>query len=234
MSLTGNAPLVAPLTGRDTGLADQGSIYTASMPTLGTGVIGFATPTSQAIGETNPCFTVYNGGSVNIYPLYLRMYVTVIGTTSSTSGIQFTQTTDIGNRSGGSGTFQTMVISNTSIGATLTPTGVNPSSFKSGATILVGANVTTAATSQKRVVGHMQYRALLPGVVWDEYGFSWGSPTNFASGTPLEVAGTPALSRTVGYAPLVIGPNGFFSIACWFANLTAAPTFHYEFVYGER
>ena len=232
MSLTGTSPLVAPLVGRDTGLADQGAVYTASMPTLGTGVIGFATATSQAIGETNPCFTLYNGGSVNIYPLYLRMYVTVIGTTSSTSGIQFTQTTDIGNRSGGSGTFQTMVITNSSIGATLTPNGINPSAFKSGATILVGANVTTAATSQKRVVGHMQYRALLPSVVWDEYGFSWGSPTNFSAGNVMETAG--ALSRTVGYAPLVIGPNGFFSIACWFANLTAAPTFHYEFCYGER
>ena len=232
MSLTGNAPLVAPLTGRDTGLADQGSIYTASMPTLGTGVIGFATPTSQAIGETNPCFTLYNGGSVNVYPLYLRMYVTVIGTTSSTSGVQFTQTVDNGNRSGATGTFQTMAIQNSSIGATQMANGINPSAFKSAATILVGANVTTAATSQKRVVGHMQYRALLPGVVWDEYGFSWGSPTNMSSGTVMEAA--TALSRTVNYAPLVIGPGGFFSIAYWFANVTASPTFHYEFVYGER
>ena len=158
--------------------------------------------------------------------------MTVIGTTGTTSGIQFTQTLDIGNRSGGSGTFQTMVIQNSSIGATQSPQGINPSAFKSGATILVGANVTTAATSQKRVVGHMQYRALLPSVVWDEYGFTWGSPTQFSSGNVLETAG--ALSRTVSYPSLVIGPNGFFSIAQWFANTTAQPTFHYEFMYGER
>jgi hypothetical protein len=232
MSLTGTAPLVAPLTGRDTGLADQGGTFVAQMPTLGTGVIGFATPTSQALGETNPCFLLYNGGNLNIYPLYLRIYVTVIGTTSATSGVQFTQTVDQGNRSAGTGTTQTPVISNTSIGSPITATGLNPSASKSAATILLGANVTTAATGQKRVVGHGLYRALLPGVVWDEYGFSWGSPQASGVGTVLEAA--TAMSKTINYPALVIGPGAFFSIAYWFASVTASPTFHYEFGYGEK
>ncbi len=227
MSLTGNAPLVAPLIGRDTGLADAGATYVASMPTLGTGVIGTVNLTSQAIGDLAPYFTCYNGGSLNIYPLYWRAYVTVIGAGGTVC--QYTMTTDVTNRVTTLGT--AMVINNTNIGTTQTPQGVNPSAFKSAAVIQVGAIVAGPAVAE-RVVGHVLYRGTTQNIVWDEIGFSWGSPDSCSVGTPLEPA--TAMSRWTNLPALVIGPGQYFSIFTWNGSRTTHPTLHVEFCYGER
>src|ERR1700674_77821 len=87
MALTGTSALVAPLTGRDTGLADAGAVFVALTPTPGTGIVSFATPTTFAVGELNPFVSIINGGNLNIYPLYCRFHVTVVPTTNTTSNL---------------------------------------------------------------------------------------------------------------------------------------------------
>src|ERR1700674_2202627 len=139
MAFQGTGTVVSSLTGRDTQMADSGGVYVAITPTPGTGIIGGGSV--QAFTETTPIFVLYNSGSLNIYPLALRMHTTVIGATASVAQF-WTNTLDSGNRlsSGGTG----LTISNTNM----------TSNNKSAAIITVGAITATAATGARRVVGH--------------------------------------------------------------------------------
>ncbi len=231
MALTGNTPLVAPLVGRDTGLADAGAVFVATMPTPGTGTVGFATPTTFAIGELNPFLFLYNGGNLNIYPLYARFNVTVVDTTGTLPYLACF--VDQGIRGNVTGT--AMTVQNTNIGSQLTvggnSPGSNPSAAKSGAQVTAGLNVLTAATPQRRVVGNAKIRATTP-VVSDQYGLSFGSPDPVVAGAAID--GTAALDRCVNFPAIVIGPGQCFGIVYWKAAITVGITLEAEFCWGER
>ncbi len=231
MALTGNTPLVAPLTGRDTGLSDAGAVFVALTPTPGTGIISFATPTTFAIGELNPHLMVINAGNLNIYPLYVRFLVTV----APVAGVLPYLSVFIDQLAGRTAVAATgLTINNTNIGSQLgvgANVGANPSAIKSGAQISIGVNTLTAATSQRRVVGNARVRATLP-VVSDTYGLSFGSPDPVATGMPIE--GTLVLDRVINMPAIVLGPGQIMGVVYWAASNSTGVTTEVEFCYGER
>lgn len=202
-------------TNRDAALADQGVAYVAFSPVPGTGQASFATATTLAIGELNPDFFLYNPGPNTVYPLYLRVRVSAVSTSSVKT--QFTQFVDVGARGNVTGT-------------SLTITNTNPNSVAtSNSLITVGLNVLTAATAKRRFVGHAQYRSTID-VIEDVYHFTWGSPVNAPSAQV--VATVSEISKI--YMPIAIPPGFCFGITNWAASKSAGATQEYEFGFIEK
>ena len=217
MSLLGTNPLIVSTVGGNTEAADLGRVYVAMTPTPGTGIIGFATSTTLAIGSINPDFYLYNPGPLTIYPLYARQHITVVSTASVVT--QYTQFLDVGNR-----------ITSAAITATaLTINNTNMASpNRSNAVAYVGANTLAANTSQWRLVAQSNYRGTID-VVHDTYGFMWGTPDLGAS---VSIAATVMEINRV-YAPIASLPGMCFGITHWSASQSAAPTAEWEFCYLE-
>ena len=216
MAFSGSSASVATLTGRDTNVADLGASFLAISPTPGTGIIG---PVSETFVETAPYFHLYNAGSLTIYPTFLKLHVTVVGTTGTR--VQFTQTLDSGaNRytSGGSA----LTINNTNMA----------SSVVSGAQIRAGALVVAAASTSRRILSHRVYRAVIE-VVEDTYCFNWGAPEQQVMSSII-TSGTGVVAATHNYPPLAIGPGQQFLITPWSSGIAVGQTFEVEFAYIEK
>ncbi len=216
-SVTQPTATVNPLVSRDTMAADLGVSYTAFTPTPGTGIIGHAVNTTFV--ETKPMFLLYNGGSLNIYPLSLRLTMTVlpVGNTQQ----QFTTTIDSGNRFSSGGT--ALTINNNNM----------MSQNASAAVITVGAVTATAASTSRRLVSHRAFRPTVIGVVGDVYQFSWGS------GELVDPSGLPTdgtLRAHVMYvcSPLVIAPGTSMMITAWGATFSTGATYEYELSFVEK
>ena len=219
MSLIGTQLPVALLTARDTIAADQGAYYTAST-VPGTGLLGHAVSTTLV--ETKAIFSVYNGGSIaTIYPQYLRMTMTVlpVGNTQQ----QFTLAIDQGNR------FSAFVAGNA-----LTPVNVNNVSANTSlAQVSAGAVTLTGATSNRRIIGHRQFRPTVIGVVGDVYQWSYGSG-ELCDPSSLPVDGTLRAHVYYAMAPIVLPPNTMLSVHAWGATFSTGATYEYEFGYVEK
>jgi hypothetical protein len=216
MAFAGTNPIVAGLVGGNQEVADQGNAYVAITPTPGTGIIGFATSTTLAIGEVNPDFVVYNPGPNTIYPIYLRVRISAVSTSSATC--KYTQFMDQGNNVS---TFATL----------LTKNNTNPTSPNiSQAVIAVGANVRTLANNGSlRIVCHQQLRGTID-VVHDTYGFFWGTPD---IGCSQSIVAT-VMEIDKCYQAMAIPPGWLFGLTHWDGAQAAAPTAEYEFGYVEK
>jgi len=175
-------------------LAEEGSYFTVTNPTPGTGLIGIAASTAYDAAET--FLMIRNVSATKKLTLhYLHLKVTAAGTNGTTFGV-----TMVGDR----GTSRY-----TSGGAALTP--VNPnmgSSTTSGATVYAGPLVTTAASSSARILGDYPLRTVIK-VIGDSYLFTFGAetPSTF-SGIPLE--GTTQASLQIPCPPVTLGENDQF------------------------
>lgn len=203
---------------RDTVAADLGAYYVAStIP--GTGLLGHAVSTTLV--ETKAIFLVANTGFATIYPQYLRMMMTVlpVGNTQQ----QFTVALDQGNR------FSAYVAGNN-----LSVVNQNNNSPNTtGAIVGAGAITLTAATQNRRLVGHRQFRPTVIGVVGDVYQWSWGSGELVdPSGLPTD--GTGRAHVYYNSSPLVIPPGFMMAIHAWGATFSTGATYEYEFGYVER
>lgn len=218
MSLaTSTNPVVVPLTGADTALADAGVFYTALTPTPGTGVVG---PVSTTFDETKALMTVFNGGLLTVYPKYLRLHLTVIGTTGT--GVRFTQIVDQGNRLSSGGT-------------NLVPNNTNMSvGNSSAAAITYGALVTTAASGKRRVLFNKLFKSDAIEVINETYQFSWGGPTQLEDPTSLINNAATLAHTSYAFGPVAIGPQQSFVIHQWRAAITVGITFEVEFGYVEK
>ena len=215
MSILGGTNFTSIITNHDAAVADQGNSYVAITPTPGTGIIGFATSTTLAIGELNPDFVLYNPGPLTVYPLYARMHCTVVSTAST--NLMFTQFVDVGNRI-------------TTTATSLTKSNTNPASTNSSAALIsVGANVLSAATSSRKFTAHSWLRSTID-VVHDIYNFSWGSPTVAITGA--QVATVQEFTKS--FMPIAIPGGYLFGITHWNASQSAAQTLEWEFGYIER
>jgi len=219
MSLTSANFPVTVLTARDTIAADQGAYYTAST-VPGTGLIGHAVSTTLV--ETKACFSIYNGGgSATIYPQYLRMTMTVLPVGNAMQ--QFTLAIDQGNR------FSAFVAGNA-----LTPVNVNQASSNTSlAQVSAGAVTLTAATSNRRIVGHRPFRPTVIGVVGDVYQWSFGSG-ELCDPSSLPTDGTLRAHVYYAMAPIALPPNTMLSIHAWGATFSTGATYEYEFGYVEK
>lgn len=216
MSLTTSQTLVSPVLARDTVAADQGYYFTAST-VPGTGIIGHATSTTFV--ETKAIFYCYNAGNATIYPLYLRLTMTVLPVGNTMQ--QFTTILDQGNRLSTSATV-------------LTPVNANINSQNtSGAQFNIGATVLTAASANRRVVSHRPFRPTVIGVVGDVYQFSWGSGV-VQDPSSLPTDGTLRAHILYGCSPLVVPPGTSLAIHTWGATYSTGATYEYEFGFVEK
>jgi len=219
LALLPSLPTVLPLTSRDLGLADIGSYFVATTGVPGTGIIGFATTTTFAIGEANPYLYLYNSGSANIYPVYLRLQLTVIPTGST--NMRFTHTLD------GPGNKVTAAAPTSTALAPLNVHPLFPNSSK--ALISVGANVVNAPNvGTRRILGSQLFRNTI-GVVNDTYQFNFGQ----ASLEPVNLSATYS-NISYAFAQPVIPPNYNWSIVFWSPTTSAGPTFEVEIGYLEK
>ncbi len=220
--ITPQTGVVTPSISRDTGVADLGSYYIANT-VPGTGIIGHAAPVT--FDETKAAFYLFNGGNLSIYPLFLKLTMTVLPVGNTMQ--KFTTTLDQGNKYASGGT---TLPNNASPGIF----NVNlPSASNSAAQIVVGAPLLSAATSSRRLVSHRPFRPTVIGVVGDVYQFNWGS------GELVDPSGLPndgTLRAHVMYtiAPLVVSPGTNMAIYAWGATFSTGATYEYEFGYVER
>lgn len=218
MALATGSASATPLLARDTGAADLGSYYVAST-VPGTGLIGHAVSTTLV--ETKAIFQVYNGGNLSIYPQFLRMTLTVLPVGNTMQ--QFTSVLDQGNR------FSAFVAGNA-----LTITNQNMASQNtSGAQVNAGAVTLTAATANRRIVGHRAFRPTVIGVAGDVYQFSFGSGV-LVDPSALPTDGTNRAHVMYVVSPLVIPPGTMYALHAWGATFSTGATYEYEFGYVEK
>lgn len=197
--------------------ADEGSFFTAVNATVAGGIAGHAAPV-VADTDTKALLHLYNNGSKNIIPVFLRLEFTAIG-------------------AGGTASYNVVYVDNkaatarTSGGTQITPYNARSDvADTTGAVIYFGAVVTSMTTSKK--LWAAQCREVVP-VVTDTITVFFGSPTgNF--GSALTTAGT-ATNHLVQYAPPVcIGPGGNFNFARIRASQSGADSYTFSFGYLER
>lgn len=226
MSLQTNTNTPTPnvqLTVHDTALADSGVLFTALTPTPGTGIIGFATATTAALGDTNPYLTLWNssqaGGSpVTIYPLWMRFTISAVSVAATNE--VFEVTTDVGNRVTTAATALTIQNCN------------NASPNKSQAVINVGANVASAFNANtRRFVDRVVMRTLI-GVLGDQYTLQFGGGVNLNNAGIL--AGTAQVDLVKNFPAISIAPNGYLSINHWSASMSTNETFEVAMAYIEK
>lgn len=225
MSLSGTSPLVTNLSGgRDTEVADVGGCFIGISPTPGTGIAGNAAGVAT-FAETTPFIIFYNAGPLTIYPLHMRLHTTVIGTGNTTAAQNWTFCLDQGNRLSSGGT--SLTINNLNMNSTA----------KSNATISVGGTlVATAASNQRRIVGHQAVKFNLE-TVHDCLQFNFGGPNQMDPTSLINNASGSAsnLSHTsVNFAPIVIGPNQSLVVYRWVTGNTALPTYEIETTWIEK
>jgi|SRR5579863_5217270 len=215
---TSQALSVLPVTGRDLAMADSANYYVATTPTPGTGIISGTALSNVA---TTPLLVLFNGGLLNIYPIYLRLSTTV-ASTGDVTNMNFSHSLDQGNRMGGATNGTQLTINNTNI----------LSNSKSSAQITYGAITGAgAATANARNIGNDWPRVALINIVGDVYEWQYGAPMGVGVGS------TPATVMNVcrSMPAICLPPQSSYVIAVWCATtFTTGFTAEVQFAFCEK
>ena len=215
-------PIIEVLTGKQHKLSDEGSYFVCRSATPGTG-LPIAVGTT-AYSDTKPFIMISNnnplsptGNARNIYLDYIKLGLTVTGT-SSTS-LQYATRLDSTMRyvSGGSGG------ANTSVALTplLGPYCTNMASpNNSSALIYMGDLLAVAQSSVARTVSNGFLRTAIP-VVNDQYFFNFGGIDMAIDG--VLVSGAAIAQRSIGHPPVCIPPQGSFLMHLWLPSMASTP-----------
>ena len=211
---------VQQLHGKLHGLADEGSYFVATNPTVGTGVAGIAA--ADGFDDLETLAFLRNTESAatgkRIYLDYILLVPTAAGTNGTT--FSFAAKIDKGNNRFASG------------GSAITPVCPNMDSTNTSvATLRFGAVVTTAASADARLVASGLLRSVIK-VVGDRYLFDFGT-TDRGLGSHL-VAGTAIANITIPCAPVVLGPGQMFLLHEFAASQSAAASYTFEMGWWER
>ncbi len=208
---------VQPIGASNWVLADEGSYFYASNPTLATGLAGHAAPV-VADTDTKALLHLYNGGQRNIVVDFLQLEVTAAGT----AGTLHYTTVYIDNKGSSA---------HTSGGTSIVPVSTHSGAPAStGAVIVFGAAVTAMTSSKK--VGQQIVREVIP-VAGDTVLMKFGAP-NDGLGSALATSGTGTNHRVQYFPPVVIGPGGNLNISQIRPSQTAAASYQFQFGYWER
>lgn len=200
-------------------LADEGSYYVATNPTMGTSIahviLAAFDDTKQYIYLRNTESST-NTNAKRIYLDYIKLLVKVVPPSAVEWG--YVGIVDYG------------VARRTSGGNLITPVSPNGDCSKpSIATIYVGPVVTVAGTSP-RYVARGRWRGVIP-TIYDEYVIQFGGLEGGGS-----MAAAAASGRAVSAAPpVVIGPQQNFCLNIFgTGNITTASEYEFEIGYWER
>lgn len=217
--------LVVPLSAGAYGLADEGSYFKATNPTVSTGIAHALTQTWAA---TTCLFVLRNTDSENakrIYLDYLRLHLVSASPTAATS-IEAAVTVDNTNRF-------------SSGGSSITPKNCNMDSSQATIAALdFGAVTAAAASGSVRLLSRMRFphRAAPAIVQGDCLLFNFGRMEMAA----INQAGsaTPATAPTLFVAslgPVVLGGGDSCVFHLWYpAIATTAPSYEFEMGWWER
>ena len=212
-----------PLTGSKLhSLADEGSYFVATNPTVGTAIAGITA--SDGFDDLETYLFLRNTESVTastgkrIYLDYIKLQAVAVGTNGT--NFSFAAKLDKGNNRFTSG------------GSAITPANVNmDSSVSSIATLRAGAVVTAAASADARLVASGLLRSVIK-VAGDQYLFDFGSSSKVMSSHI--VAGTAIANVVIPCPPVVIGPGQMFLLHEFAASQTVAASYTFEVGWWER
>ncbi len=223
------ATKVVNLWNSDHALADEGTYFVATNPTIGTGiatttsVVDDAATASATHAQNVPVMLITNNwpssdtGNHRIYLKYLRMLMTS-GPTSATHWNFAIRGDQNASRY-------------TSGGSLIVPVNVNmDSSVASSAQIYFGAVVTALPTAAKgRLLAGGQVQSSVP-LAKDQWMFTFGdvsAPTNVLLASANK-------NLTIPCPPIVIGPGQSITLEMWGTSCAAAPAWEFELGYVER
>jgi hypothetical protein len=208
---------VMPL-GADYGAyAEEGSMYIIQSTTPGTGIAGHAAPV-QADLSTKPILHVFNGGTLNIIPRWIKCRITTAGAGGTNTNLETWLETGAGASSRASaGTLVSPAIN--CLGGSAAPS--------SGAVAYIGPVVSTL-TSAKRT-GHFQVRSTIE-IVEDVYLVVYGAPNQSAFGPVVATLN----NYCVPMAPVCVPPGSNFQFHHWGASHSGASSYDIQFCYTER
>jgi hypothetical protein len=201
-------------------LANEGSYFVATNPTPGTGIAGIAA--TGAFSDAESTLLVRNDASVGsgkrVFLDYLKVTVTAAGANGTDH--RFVSKLDKATDRYTSG------------GSSITP--VNPNiddTNTASATVRFGALVTTAASSNARLVGGGLIRNVIT-VAGDQYTFDFGGSP--ASAAAHAIAGTAIAQIVIPHAPVVIGPEQTFVLSLHGTAQSGASSYEFELGFWER
>lgn len=208
---------VVPVGGGNWALADEGSYFVVTNPTLATGVAGHAAPVA-ADTDTKPFILLYNSGSRVIVPDFAHFEVTAAGTGGTLNYV--TSYVD----SKGSSAYS-------SGGGAVVPVSTRSDApFGPTATVYVGPVV--AAMSASKKVAQQIVREVIP-VVQDTITIVFGAP-NGAAHSALTTASTGTNHSVIYMPPVAIAPGGNFNLSFIRPSQSAASSYQYQFGFWER
>jgi len=216
---------IVPLTSGTYGLADEGSYFKATNPTVSTGIIHALT---TAWSATAALFVLRNTdaeGAKRLYLDYVRLHC--VGTApAATTSVQLAVTVDNTNRF-------------SSGGSAITPVNVNMDSVTATiAALNFGAVVATAASGSVRLVSRVALpaRAAPALISGDLLLFNFGQVNSFAInpvGAAAPATAQAAITASIG--PIVIGGGDSLLFHLFYpAATTTAPTYEFEIGWWER
>lgn len=217
-------PMVASMIPTTHILSDEGSYYTTSSPTAGTG-LAFAV-TAAASDTAGNFLVIKNNDNVSdtpnnkrLYLAYIKLICTVAPATATAGQFKMNVDGFLTQRYTAGGTALTPVNTNMDIGN------------YSVAQVYAGALTTVALSSSARQVGRGVLRTVIP-VVNDEYIFHFGS-VDWEANQSLATA--TAVRESIPCAPVILGPQQTFTLGLWFpGNATTAGSFEVECGWWER
>src|SRR6476469_4451251 len=193
--------IVEPITSGTYPLADEGSYFKVTNPTMGTGITAAIT---TAFSATAAFYNVRNTDSAGGKRLYMD-YITLICNTvpASSTSMQLAVTLD----NPGTARYS-------SGGSALTPVNTNMDDTTGTiANVHAGAVVLTAASGSARTVSRGVLRSAIP-VLQDAVMIQFGEASNVL-GT---LGGTTALATADNCGPLIIGPQQDLNIHLWWPS----------------
>ena len=204
------------------GLAQEGSYFVATNPTVATGIAGIAAADGYNAAET--LFLLYNQATasegIEVCLDFLELQCTVVDTAGT--DIRFDHHIDTGDRY-------------TSGGSSITPVSPNMNSSASAkGRLKFGALVSSAASSSVRYLGGRQLSST-DLVANDLMLFTYGGSNSFSSQTTnLTEEATASRFWHVACPPVVLGPGQsyLFTINC--ASQTGAATWTFNAGWWER
>lgn len=215
----------------DAALADEGSYFIATNPTVGTAiamttsVVDDALTASATHAPNVPYLYMQNRGALgdtnskSICLRYIRLFSRIgdQAWTSATQALFSVRSDGGGERRTTRGTTLTIYNANTNFSQT------------SAADFTAGTNVTSLPGGTGRIHAHGMIQSSIP-LAGSQWTFLFGDPgatSNF---------GYASVINTIGIAcpPVIIAPGWSMQLDLWATALAAAPTFEVEIGYAER
>lgn len=210
--------------------ADEGTFWTVTNPTPGTGIATITTQTTLV--DTAPyilfknSWGVADGARKRIIAKWLRLTCTAPGTSST--ALRFATKTDQAGSRYTSGA--TVIVGNKVTGATNQPANTNADITGTSGIQLYAGPVVAVAAANPTLIDAVTARLTIP-VIGDSFLLVFGG--NEAGGPGFSVPATIA-QFAIPMAPWVVGPQEWGAFHLWQPAMTVAAAYEFTFGYVER